>query len=873
VEVDQNRLAAHGLSLQRVINSLSLNNLNLLAGDMESEKKKYLLRTIGEFTSIEGVKNIGVATTPNGSIIRLKDVALVKDSYLEPTGFARLNVRPVVSIYVQKESTANTIQVVEGIKKELESMEKDLDKNIKLSTTFNQAEFITASINKVKTALLQGGILATLILLLFLTDLKTSFYFPIFALMILILFIPAKLLYFVMLALLVLLLLLRNLRFILIISLAIPISVMITFGLMYLVNIGGTINLTLNIITLAGLALGIGMLVDNGIVVLENITRHRQNLALNPKKAAIVGSQEMTMVIIAGTITTLVVFLPILFVNTQTRIMYGGLAITVTFSLIASLYAALSIVPLLSSKSKSVSRTPGWIAGLVKFYRKNLFNVLRRRNNFLIIVFTIFLIAAALFTRLDKEFMGTAQQSDFTIFVRMPTGARLEMSDMASKKVEEVLKLIPEVKSVSSRVEPWLSKIYVKLVPATERKSAIKDVIEIIRRQTNDIKLYYPQDEAVQQPFIYFEEPQEVGSKEVVIDIFGYDYTILRELAIAMSQRIGAIKGLTDAKIRMREGRPEMGLKIDRQKAALFGLNVSDIALAVHAQMRGLRATYYHTEGKEVETVARIDEKYRRTFKDLEHLVLNTPTGEDVFLKQTADFKFDLGPSEIWRKGRSRMIQLTANIGSISLGKAIRDIKSSISDIEFPEDYFYRFGGNYPELVESQKQFPLIILLMLALVYMVLAGLFESYQQPLIIMFSVPLAIIGVTAALFITKKAVGMGTVMGLVLLGGIVVNNAIILIDRANQLKKEKPGKVYKAIVIAAQQRLRPILMTTSTTVLGLLPLALDRSESANLWSPLAITVISGLLSSTILTLFVVPIVYVIFEEIKTRIKPRIS
>jgi HAE1 family hydrophobic/amphiphilic exporter-1 len=865
VEVDQRRLAAHSISLNRVISVLSLNNLNLLAGDIEKKKQKYLIRTIGEFESVEQIKNMGIATAPSGSIIRLKDVADIKDSYLDPVGFARLNVRPVVSIYIQKESTANTIRVIEGIKEQIGFIRTFLDKNIDLTVTFNQAEFILESIDTVKTSLLRGALLAIMILLLFLTRLPQRLYLPSFIFMATILFLPAKFLYIALLAVTIMLLVSRNLRFILIISLAIPISVMITFALMYVMNVSSIMFITLNIMTLAGLALGIGMLVDNGIVVLENIFRHRSE-EKDPRIAAIKGSEEMTVVIIAGTLTTLVVFLPMLFVNVQTRLLYGGVGITVTFSLIASLFVALTVVPLLSSKSELVSESPPWITTLARFYKKWLVVALRNRRRLLVIVAAVFAIAGIWFGRLDKEFIGSTQQSDFTIFVRMPTGTKLEMSDLASKKVEEILETVPEVKNISSRVEPWISKVYVKLIPLTKRNKSTKDVIESIRSQVEGIRLYYPQGESIQQPFIYFEEPQEVGTKEILIDIFGYDYKILRELAVAMARRIGGIKGLTDVKIRMREGRPEMALNVDKYKAALYGLNVSGIAMDVHAQMRGMRATYYHTGGREVETIARIDEKYRRTFKDLKNLVLSTAEGDEILLKQVSDFEFDLGPSEIWRKGKSRMIQLSANVGTLSLGKAVKLIKNGLKDIEFPEEYFYKFGGGYPQLVESQKQFLPTILLMLALVYMVLAGLFESYKQPFIIMFAVPVAIIGVVIALVLTRKAVSMGVVVGLVLLGGIVVNNAIILIDRVNQLKA-RGYKTIRAIVTAGNNRLRPILMTTSTTVLGLLPMALDKSESANLWAPLAITVISGLASSTLLTLFVIPAIYMQLEYFTNR------
>jgi len=651
VEVDQKRLAAHSVSLNKVINILSMNNLNLLAGEVEREKEKYLVRTIGEFETIEEIKNIGVAVSPEGSIIRLKDVALVKDSYLEPAGFARLNVRPVVSIYIQKESTANTIRVIEGIKEQLEIIRSFLDKNIKMTVTFNQAEFINQSIDTVKTSLLRGALLAIAILLLFLTKVSRRLYPHIFIFMAAVLFLPTRFLYIALLAVTILLLASQNLRFILIISLAIPISVMITFAFMYLINVSNIMLITLNIMTLAGLALGIGMLVDNGIVVLENIFR-RKMLTGDPVKAAIAGSEEMTIVITAGTLTTLVVFLPMLFVNVQTRLLYGGVGITVTFSLVASLFVALTVVPLLSARSRLISETPSWIETISKRYRRLLAIALRNRRRLLWTVFFLFLICGFWFSRLDREFIGTTQQSDFTIFVRMPTGTKLDMSDLACKKVEEILKSVPEIKNISSRVEPWISKVYVKLLPLTMRKKTTKEVIKSIRSQVSNIRLYHPQGESIQQPFIYFEEPQEVGTKEIILDIFGHDYKVLRELAVAMSRRIGAVKGLTDVKIRMREGRPEMAVEVDKKRAALYGLNVNDIAMDVHAQMRGLRATYYHTKGREVETIARIDEKYRRTFKDLKNLVLHTPEGDRVLLKQVADFKFDLGPSEVLKRHR-----------------------------------------------------------------------------------------------------------------------------------------------------------------------------------------------------------------------------
>ncbi|MDP2913735.1 MAG: efflux RND transporter permease subunit, partial [Candidatus Omnitrophota bacterium] len=351
------------------------------------------------------------------------------------------------------------------------------------------------------------------------------------------------------------------------------------------------------------------------------------------------------------------------------------------------------------------------------------------------------------------------------------------------------------------------------------------------------------------------------------LEIFGYDYNTLREIAISMATRLGAVKGFTDTKIRMREGRPELNLRVDRKKAAIFDMTATDIADTVHAQMRGLRATLFHTETREVETIARLDEKYRKTFKDIHKLILTNKDDDNFYLEQVTDFKYGLGPSEIWRKNKSRTVHVSANIGRIPLNKAAGFTREAMSDLKLPEGYYYRIGGDYPTMMATQRQFRAIIWLIVILIYLVLASLFESYYQPFIIMVSVPLALIGVVISLYSTGKSVGMGALVGLMMLGGIVVNNAILLIDHANTLRNKKINSV-KAVILASRDRLRPILMTTITTLLGLLPMAISNQEGSNLWSPLAITVMGGLTSSTILTLFIVPSTYIIAEDIKNRL-----
>jgi len=847
VEVDQRKLQAYRLPIGKVINALNLNNLDLLLGELEKKKQKYLVRVLGGFRNIDDIKAIGVAVTPSGSVIKVSDVAEVKDSHLEATSYARVNVLPVVSLYIQKESQANTVEVIKRIRKVKEKLTSGiLDKRIRLIDTYNQANTIMQAINGVKTTLMYGAFLAIIVLWIFLRDIRSTF----------------------------------------IIAVAIPISVITTFILMFFQKI------TLNVMTLSGLAIGVGMLVDNSVVVLENISRLKEK-GVGKIKASIDGCQQMLLAIIASTITTVVVFLPIVFVSKEIRILYSGLAFTVAYSLLASLFVAITLVPMLSARLPSLSLrlskrggigtpdvdkmeepTPAKrrpkrrvLAFFKRRYRRILAGALRRRYILIAIAFCIFAGAVFLIAfKIDKEFVGTTEQQDFTVFIELPTGAKLDISDKAVKGVEEILQTIPEVKQFSSRIEKWSSKVYVKLVPLTQRTRSTKDIIDDLRVRVEDVERRY------REAFIYFEEPQEVETNEIIVEIFGYDYKILNELAIAMLTRMQSIEGLVDLKIRWRKGRPEWWLKVNRQKAALYKFSVDEIANIVHAQMRGLRATLYHTKGKEVEVIARLQEKDRRTLDALRKLTLTKQDGTVVYLDQMVDFVPDIGPSKIWRKNKSRMIQISANRGRYAFGAAAEKIKKVLADMKMPKDYYYRFGENYWRMIRNQKELTFALALTIVLIYLVLASLFESYAQPFIIMVTVPLAAIGVAVALKITHKTINVGMLMGAIMLGGIVVNNAIILTDYINRLKKKNIATL-KSIIRASQERFRPIMMTTCTTVLGLLPMAMDRSEQANLWSPLAITVMGGLISSTILTLFIVPTMYLVFEDIRSILTRRFS
>lgn len=891
IEVDQIRLAAHNLSLEKVIEILNVSNLNLLAGDITQSGTKYLVRVMGEFESLEEIKDMGVALTPQAGVIRIRDIAEVKDSYLEPTSFARLNIRPVVSLYIQKESLGNTIKVAAGIGKEIQILNSELGKDIRLTPTFNQAEFVKKAVSRVNDSLVQGAILAIGVLFFFLRDPYSIF----------------------------------------IIGISIPISVIGIFSLLYLVNTVFKTNITLNVMTLSGLALAVGMLVDNTIVVLEHIFKRREEEFPASravfKNMAVSSTQEMILAIIASTLTTIIVFLPLAFVNKEIQLLYGGLGITVTLSLLVSLFVAISLVPMLASRllkplvkmgselfstgdeTQKIILTPFFMK-FKKLYQLILRFVLFLRYLFIPLAFALFIFALRYSQKIEKEFIGVAEQNKFTVFIEMPTGTRLEASDKVVKRVEKIMSEVPEVKSATARVEPWSSKIYAELKPLDQRKRSTQQIIESLRPQVRELE----------PAFIYFEEPEEIATKEILLEIYGFDYEVLKDVATQIGSRLQGIERLADVKIRMREGRPEMRVLIDKERASLYGWSVEEIAEVVHAQMRGLIPTRYHarqdtyirlkeetlyptagpgmpreemeiakkqvkekrqlqplmpkaaTEAEEVEVIGRLHEKYRRTFADLHRLILTTPEGSPVYLEQMADFRMELGPSEIWRKNKVRMVQVSANMGGQALGTVAKKVTEAMKDLKLPEGYAWRFGGNYEKMVQNQKELSMALALTLVLVYMVLASLFESLIQPFIILASVPLALIGVVGVLHYAHKPIGIGVLIGGIMLTGIVVNNAIILVDYTNLLRKRRiQDKLKDIVIVSSGDRLRPILMTTITTLLALVPLAVDKSEAANLWAPLALTVMGGLASSTVFTLFIVPSIYMVFNDVRAIFRLR--
>ncbi len=912
IEVDQRKLHAYGLPINRVVDIINLNNENALAGEVQGTRNKYLVRTIGEFKTVEDIADLAIASTKEGSVIRLKDVATVKDSYLDPTSYSRFNANPVVSIYIQKESTANTVKISKLVNEEIRHIKKTLEKDVKLNLTFNQSEAIEKAVEQVMKALFQGAEIVIIILLLFLGRLwLRPFAIPLIFAMLAIWDAPIILHEMLLVGTLVVMLLVKE-NIVLIMAASIPLSLLFTFTLMYF------FKLSINVISLSGLALGIGMLVDNSVVVLDNILKKRDHIAKNPnapkapweKITAIEGADEMLLAITSSTLTHNAVFFPLIFISPEIQRLYSGIALTIIFSLFASLFTALTLVPMLVSKMriKPQYKTTGAdqdvvivvspIAKITDFFNMIIGGIYKGIISLSLMlrypVLALCVMACAWAVgesqKLEKEFIGIAEQNKFTIFIEMPTGTKIDVTNAIVQKIEKIVAQTADVRASTSKVEPWSSKIYVELASFEKRKRPVSAVINELRPITTKFE----------PAFIYFEEPEEVGTKEIILEIFGYDYAVLKNLAVQIAQKIQGIPRFTDTKIRMREGRPELHLLVDKMQAAYFGLTVENISLTLHTNTRGLVATRYRgkqepmvrvrgasdnklstggastgirrtdadpsRETKETETIVRLEEQFRKSFEALRRTVFIGPEGLPVYLHQVAKFKFDVGPSEIWRKNKSRMVQVSANTGGTALGTAAANVKEALKDLKLPKDTFWRIGGQYDKMLQNQRELTIAGILSLVLVFMILASLFESLFQPFIILTTVPLAAIGAIWALRHTGKPVGMGVLVGGIMLGGIAVNNAIVLVDRINFFLKQEEylGKPRKAAVDASYDRLRPILITTLTTILGLVPMAMDKSESANLWAPLAITVIGGMTVSSFLTLFVIPGVFMIFNDI---------
>lgn len=837
VSVDKAALESRNLSLDRIIAALRMENLNLPAGYVLERHTDYLVRTLAEFESLDDIRQTVIGMTQKGELIYLGDVAEVTDGLKETRYLGRIQKEKGVFLIVNKRSGANSAQVGNRVKKELEKIKATLPENVKFFAAMDQADMVTRVIKRTFDTAWQGGLLAVLLIFLFL----------------------------------------RNWRPTVIIALAIPLSIITTFIALY------AAGYTINLLTLGGLTLGVGMLVDNAIVVIENTFRHIE-LGKTASVAAIAGASEVGMAITASTLTTIIVFLPVVFSTGITAKLTQGLALSVAFSLVASLFVALTLVPLFSSllfqrQTGNPKPQRRQFEGARNLYRRVLISVLRHRGRALATAGILFVISLALIPILGTEFMPAQDSRMILLRVKLPVGTALEETDRIVQMVEDLMIKQPEVQMVSSQVGsaseedptdmasnfaatgPHEAIIWVGLIHKERRKRSDVQILEDIRRQLPRLENVKIEALDMRQMFMGSQSPVE-------IKIFGKELDELKKIADEVVSRIQDVRGLRDLAHTFSEGRPEYQIYVDRERAGRLGLTVNQVASSIQTATLGRVATRYRQGGEEVDVRVWFKDKYRKSLREVLTTPILTPANRTVTLDQVATWRKGEGPTQVIRENQARKVTVVANVVGRDIGSATKEIKARLEPLEkaLPTGYFIEYGGQYQQMQEAFKTLALAFALAVVLVYMVMASQFESFLHPFVIMFTVPLGLIGVVLGLFIAGKPVNLPVWIGFILLAGIAVNNGIVMIDYINQLWRRGMDK-REAIIEGAVTRLRPVLLTAMTTTLGLLPMALSRTTGSEMRSPLALTVLSGLLATTFLTLFIIPSVYSLFEKVSFK------
>lgn len=834
VEIDQSRLDAWGLSVDTVRQALAAGNLTLPVGRVTTQGRELNVRTVGEFTDLDQIRNTVVYAGPGG-VVRVGDVARVVDGHSEQLMTSRLNGQPSVAVTIQREAQANTVQVSDRILAELDRLRADFP-DLTMQVVWDEAEFIRMSIRAVLDAALQGAVIAMAVLFLFLRALGPTF----------------------------------------IIGSAIPVAGMATLFFLYMMDV------SLNILSLGGLALGVGMLVDNAIVSLENIVRHRQ-MGKAPDEAAIDGANEVGMALAASTLTTVAVFLPIVFVGGIAAELFRDLSLAVAFALLMSLVVAVTFVPMVAARVRmrvpqvpvvtgegpgtGTRARPGLFDRLQKGYARFLRWILARRWVAVAAVIGLIVSGVVLLPGLGQEFLPVTDTGEIAIRVRMPYGTVREQTEAVVHRIEQYAAAIPEVETVFASVGSRdgsgneTGVMHIGLMPKAARSRGTEEIVEQLRA----FGANFPEAEvrvAMQNPYT---GGGEGGGAPIVLKLLGDDPEQLRVIAEAVAARVEGIPGTREVEVSTRVGRPELQVLVDRERAARYGLSVAQIASSLRTAVDGAVATRYRPGGvgNEIDVRVVLAEEWREDLSSLERLLIPTPLGFNVPLHEVARLAEGTAPVSISRENQARVVTVTAHLSGRDLSSVVQDISAAVAAMNLPRDVHWEFGGDTAEMEEAFGSLFFALILAVALIYMVMAAQFESLMHPLVIMTTVPLGFIGVVWALAVTGRPLSVPGLVGVIMLAGIVVNNGIVMIDYVNQLRRRGMDRLT-ALVTGCPTRLRPVAMTTMTTVLGMLPLALGQGEGSELQAPIATAVIGGLTVSTLLTLGFVPVAYSMADDL---------
>jgi hydrophobic/amphiphilic exporter-1 (mainly G- bacteria), HAE1 family len=843
IELDPDRIMALGLPLDRIIQSVTRANLDQPAGKLEQGRFEIQLRAPAQFSDLNQIRNTVVAHQ-EGAAVTLGQVALVKDTYQKLTRIIRVNGEPGIRVAIRKQADANTVEVSRRVLEEISAVNAAMPQ-ITIVPVIDQGNFIERSIANVSRSVMYGGGLAIFILLFFL----------------------------------------RTVRSTVVISLAIPISMLATFTLMFF------FNFTINLMTLGGLALGVGMMVDNSIVVLENIFRHRDEYSKSPETASKQGALEVAPAIVASTITTLVIFLPLIFVRGVSGVLFTEMAYVIIFSLTCSLLVALSLVPMLTSrllgikkreKTRSLisvffSLSESFFLNLSCIYTGFLAKALDHRKMTLGITAAALAGSLMLVPQIGTEFLPPSDEGEVRITGEMEVGTRLDLVDRQSRLVESIVypavpEMVSSVVSVgASGYRPGNSaktEIRLSLTPATLRtRSNIEIAQDLRRRLDNQIPGMEIRTRAPQGQFLL--DRILGGDDGLSVEVRGFDLDILETLAARAAKIIEQVPGITDVALSREAGTPQKEIQVDRDKAADLGLTVKDVTDILSTAVAGSRAGEYQTGGDSFRIFVQLRDVETLSLDAILDLTLTTASGRQVAIRNLVSVSPGWGPLLIHRKDQQRIITVSANVAGRDLGSVAADALDRLAQIPRPVGYDLVVAGDFEEQQKAFKELVVSLMLALVLVYMVMACQYESLVNPLVVMFSVPMAAIGVLVTLYLTQTTLNVQSYIGCIMLGGIVVNNAILLVDQSGRLSREGLP-VKEAVMEAGRRRLRPILMTSLTTILGLMPLALGIGEGADAQAPLARAVVGGLTGSTLITLVLIPVIYSFFHPDSRKAHP---
>ncbi len=839
VDVDPRRLQTYGLTISHVTAALRQENLSLPGGDVPIGDRRYKVRTIGELKNLEDIEEIRLLSTA-GVSVPLREVATISAGPEEQSSIARFGGKPSVSLMVQKRSDANTVQVSRAIRQSMVEISKLLPAGAKLAASEDQSDFIEWAVQSVSSSAIQGGILAVVVLFIFLRDWRSTT----------------------------------------VIGLSIPVSVVATFVAMYFSK------MTLNLMSLGGMALGVGMLVDNSIVVLENVYRHHTELGKPPLEAAVRGAEEVGMAITASTLTNLVVFLPIVFIGGLSSHLFRQLALVITYSIASSLLVALTVVPvgsaLLLSIPHSRERSQGVLGRLGHVvdswpasYRRALDTFLKRPRAAFVLIVVCVVVSAGLVPLIGGEFLPPMDRHEINVRISLERGSRLEATDRVVRAAEDVVSRLPEVQDYSAFVGGSRSLGAAGAVPESgsinvrlkQGRGSGRSTIEVQEAIEQALPPFAGAVVKVERVTGIAGEQSFMGTP-VQLTIRGPDNTVLGTLQKEVAARLSALPALKEVDSGTEDVLPELYVEVDRRRASSYGLSAGYVATVVRASIQGETATRFRAAGTEYDAVVRLGGAYRESVMDVENMLLTSPTGQIVPLWQVAQVSRQVGPPSIQRRDQTRVVTVQARATGRDLNAAIGVAKRALAPMPLPEGYSMEFTGQAQEMLGAFSSLGWVLVIALLLDYIVLASQFESLVHPVTVMITVPLAAIGSVVGLFITGKTFSLPSLIGLITLAGVVVNNAIVFVDYANQLRKEGM-EMRAALVTTGETRLRPILMTSLTTVFGLVPLSLGIGSGGELESPLAVVVMGGLITSTFLTLFVIPAMYVAMENLMSRLR----